>query len=125
MLTQTLKFLFLIASIVIALFVGAISIVGGHGQFNYLSLISILILLSAILIAIFYNKEGKTKSFISLAFLLVAAISYLILIVDFFQKNVAEKHTEFHVMKWTMLVNFLLLLYLSIKKVQSHFKTTR
>lgn len=125
MLTQTFKFFYLVTSVLTAVFVGAISLVGGHGQFNKLTLLSLSILLSTVGIAIFYNKEGKTKSVMSLVFLFVAILSYIFLIFDFFQKNISTKYTEFHVMKWMSLVSFLLLLYLSIKKVQSHFKTTR
>ena len=122
MLTQTFKFFYLITSVLTAVFVGAISLVGGHGQFNKLTLLSLFILLSTVGIAIFYSKEGKTKSIMSLVFLIVAIVSYVFLIFDFFQKNISTKYTEFHIMKWTMLVSFLLLIYLSIKKATSLFK---
>ena len=125
MLTQTVKFFYLIFSVLAATFVGAISLVGGHGQFNTLTLLSISVLFSTVAIAIFYNKEGKIKSLISIAFLLIATISYIILILDFFEKNVSEKYTEFHIMKWTMLISFLLLIYLFVKKVQSHLSKSK
>jgi len=119
MLIKVLKTAYLIISVLCFCFLGLLSLVGGHGHFNFLTLKSIFILLSGIFLMAFFNRKSKVDILIMMGVFLLAIYSFISVILDFISVGNPRHSLQFKIFNILLYMGVISLVFLLGKKILS------
>ena len=118
-----IRIVYLILSILIFLFIGGISLAGGHGHLNSLTIMSIIILITGIFTI--YNKDKKSKinSIISIIIIFsLGLFSHIKILIKMMNNGNPRGFMEFKFIQYVLIFGLTLLLILFIDKINKYLK---
>ncbi len=117
MLIRLIKIIYFVLSILCFGFLSLLSLVGGHGHFNQLTLKSFLILFSGIYLMFYANKKNKINILLMMIVFLIAIYSFVSVIIDFINTGNPRNFLQVKIFNVLLYLGLISVIALFIKKI--------